>query len=102
MVVTSGNLTIAVDLAPGRAGMCWFSFQIPNYAGKGKAETFRGKMGYPDRETARKHAVETVHAELSRHTRRLVKSRDLTSGTQAVPTFHDSVWQQQLFEQIQD
>jgi|KBSMisStaDraftv2_1062788.scaffolds.fasta_scaffold1187848_2 hypothetical protein len=67
MVVTYGNLTIAVDLAPGRAGMWWFSFQIPNYAGKGKAETFRGKMGYPDRETARKHAVETVHAELSRH-----------------------------------
>jgi hypothetical protein len=29
-------------------------------------------------------------------------SRDLASGTQAVPTFHDAVWQQQLFEQIQD
>jgi hypothetical protein len=28
-------------------------------------------------------------------------SRDLASGTQAVPTFHDAVWQQ-LFEQIQD
>jgi hypothetical protein len=67
MIVTSGNLTIAVDLAPGRAGMWWFSFRIPNYAGMGKAETFRGKMGYPDRETARKHAVEAVHAELNRH-----------------------------------
>ena len=29
-------------------------------------------------------------------------SRDLASGTQVVPTFHDAVWQQQLFEQIQD
>jgi len=29
-------------------------------------------------------------------------SRDLTSGTQTVPTFHYAVWQQQLFEQIQD
>jgi hypothetical protein len=67
MIVNSGALTIAVDLAPGRAGMWWFSFQIPNYAGKGKTETFRGKMGYPDRETARKHAIEAVHAELARH-----------------------------------
>ena len=67
MIVNSGALTITVDLAPGRAGMWWFSFQIPNYAGKGKTETFRGKMGYLDRETARKHAVEAVHAELTRH-----------------------------------
>jgi hypothetical protein len=67
MIVTYGNLTIAVDLAPGRAGMWWFSFQIPNHAGKGKAKTFRGKMGYPDRETARRHAIEAVHAELARH-----------------------------------
>src|SRR6201987_6156672 len=29
-------------------------------------------------------------------------SRDLASGTQVVPTFHDAVWQQQIFEQIQD
>jgi hypothetical protein len=29
-------------------------------------------------------------------------SRDLASGTQVVPTFHDAVWQQQLFEKIQD
>src|SRR5882672_10003947 len=29
-------------------------------------------------------------------------SRDLASGTQAVPTFHYAVWQQHLFEQIQD
>jgi hypothetical protein len=67
MIVTYGNLTVAVDLAPGRASMWWFSFQIPNHAGKGKVETFRGKMGYPDRETARRHAVEAVHAELTRH-----------------------------------
>jgi hypothetical protein len=29
-------------------------------------------------------------------------SRDLASGTQGVSAFHDAVWQQQLFEQIQD
>ena len=29
-------------------------------------------------------------------------SRDRASGTQVVQTFHDAVWQQQLFEQIQD
>jgi hypothetical protein len=29
-------------------------------------------------------------------------SRDLARGTQVVPTFHYAVWQQQLFEQIQD
>ena len=28
-------------------------------------------------------------------------SRDLASGTQAVPTFHDAVWQQQLFRRMQ-
>jgi len=28
--------------------------------------------------------------------------QDLASGTQVVPTFHDAVWQQQLFEQIQN
>jgi hypothetical protein len=67
MIVTHGNLTIAVDLAPGRAGMWWFSFEIPNYAGKGKGVAFHGKMGYPDRETARKYAVEAVHVELTRH-----------------------------------
>jgi hypothetical protein len=67
MIVNSGALTIAVDLAPGRAGMWWFSFQIPNYAGTGKTEAFRGRMGYPDRETARKHAVEAVHAQLAPH-----------------------------------
>jgi hypothetical protein len=47
--------------------MWWFSFQIPNYAGRGEAETFCGKRGYPNRETARKHAAEAVHAELVRH-----------------------------------
>jgi hypothetical protein len=47
--------------------MWWFSFQIPNYAGTGKAEAFRGEMGYQNRATARKHALEAVHAELARH-----------------------------------
>jgi hypothetical protein len=67
MIVTYGDLTIAVDLAPGRAGMWWFSFQIPNYAGKGKLKAFRGKMGFADRESARKHAIEAVYTELTRH-----------------------------------
>jgi len=67
MIVTYGNLTIAVDLAPGQAGMWWFSFQVPNYAGKGKTEIFRGKRGYPNRTTARKHATDEVHAEVVRH-----------------------------------
>jgi hypothetical protein len=67
MIVTYGDLAIEVDLAPGRAGMWWFSFQIPNYAGKGKTETFRGQRGYLNRESARKHAVDAVHAEVARH-----------------------------------
>jgi hypothetical protein len=57
MTVNCGDMAIPVDLAPGRAGMWWFSFQIPNYAGNGKTEVFHGKKGYLDSETARRNAA---------------------------------------------
>jgi len=67
MTVTSGSLTIPVDLSPDQSGSWWFSFEIPNYAGRRKLEAFRSKIGYKDRETAGQHAVEAVRAGLSRH-----------------------------------
>ena len=67
MTVNYGELAISVDLAPGKAGMWWYSFEVPNYAGKGTAERFYGNRGHLDRKSARRHAVEAVHAEIVRH-----------------------------------
>jgi len=58
------------------------------------SQSLRSTSGFP------RAGLQTGAAELG--DLYVALSRDLASGTQAVPTFHDAVWEQQLFEQIQN